>query len=309
MSAATPIKIAWVAPASPMGSHADVAAAKQWVESRYPCEIIYTEACYQSQSVEQRVEQLLQCALDPEIDGLWAVRGGEGSADLMPDLMAKRGALQALQHKWLLGFSDITALLFFFSQHCQWQVVHGPCVNGFVSGGLNERSMASMQAWLHQQPCEVRWDDLQPLNTLAAHTDKLSVPIVAGNLTVVNFSVKDCWELSSAGRIVVLEDVNEHPYAIARTLKYLQRVGVFEGAAALVLGSFTQHQQSLSPLADVMTPNLLPRLTQFAQSCDCPVFTSSQVGHGTENLPVLFDAVATVKALDGKASLSYTLIR
>ena len=268
MPTASMLRIAWVAPASPMGSQAQVEQAKQWVEARYPCHIVYTPACYQSQSIEERTNEFLQCALDPDIDGLWAVRGGEGSADLIPDLISHKDALQALPPKWLLGFSDITALLFFFSRHSHWQAIHGPCVKGFVSDGLNQSTMDSMQAWLSQQAHDVMWSDLQPLNEVAVGVSHLSAPMVAGNLTMVTLGIKDCWELSAIGKIIILEDVNEHPHAIARSLKYLQRVGALDDAVALILGGFSRQTTTNSPLADATTQDLLPRLIPFAETCD-----------------------------------------
>jgi len=309
MPTASMLRIAWVAPASPMGTQVEVEQAKQWVEARYPCRIVYTPACYQSQSIEERTDQFLQCALDPDIDGLWAVRGGEGSADLIPHLISHKDALQALPPKWLLGFSDITALLFFLSRHSHWQAIHGPCVKGFVSGRLNQPTMDSMQAWLSQQAHEVMWSDLQPLNKAATQISHLSAPMVAGNLTMVTLGVKDCWELDALGKMIVLEDVNEHPYAIARSLKYLQRVGVLQGANALILGGFSQHVNTQSPLADATTPDVLPCLRQFAKTCDYPVFISEHIGHGCDNVPVLINQVATIRSNDGCIYLSYALTR
>ena len=57
MPTASTLRIAWVAPASPMGTQAEVEQAKQWVEARYPCRIVYTPACYQSQSIEEVIYQ------------------------------------------------------------------------------------------------------------------------------------------------------------------------------------------------------------------------------------------------------------
>ena len=53
------------------------------------------------------------------------LRGGEGSADLIPMLHEKQNAIKKLPPKLIMGFSDITALLLYFSQHYNWPVIHG----------------------------------------------------------------------------------------------------------------------------------------------------------------------------------------
>jgi len=300
-------RIAWVGPASPMASLSHVESAKQLVESQHPCDIIFGSDCYQPTSIAERSELFLEYANDPSIDGLWAVRGGEGSADIIASLLGKRQQLQNLSHKWLMGFSDITALLFFMREHCQWRTIHGPCVNGFVSGQLEASTLRCVNGLLNQQSHAVIWNDLEPINQSARHCQTIKAPLFAGNLTMIGLGVKDCWELDMRNRIVVVEDVNEAPYAIVRGLKYLARIGTFNSAVGLILGSFTQHQDTQSPIANQDLTSSIKSLKTFAENCDCPVFLSSQIGHGVNNQPIPLGVMAQLDKVGDQTQLSYML--
>jgi muramoyltetrapeptide carboxypeptidase len=300
-----PLGIALVSPGSCMPSEDIVQQAQQHLESQYPCRVVYGEDCYQPLSAEQRANIVLDYCFDDSIDLLWAFRGGEGSADVIPYLQPHLERLVTIQHKRWLGFSDITAMLLYFSKHCQWPVVHGPCANAFVKGLLDEHTNAAMQRILHQQSGVTTIDDLVPLNDIAAASSVIHANMVAGNLSLLNVSVKDSWELVADGRIVIIEDVNEKPHVIARTLKYLKRVGVLQSPAALIFGGFTINADS-SVIASPHAQETLPVLSKFSQSCEYPVFMSAQVGHGKSNIPVPFDvSAALTTGVAGECSLVF----
>ena len=280
--------------------------AAQEIQSRYGCEVVYGHDGHQSLSAELRAKILLDYCLDSSIDMLWAVRGGEGSADVIPYLQAHAEALSCVAPKLCLGFSDITAMLLYWSTHWQWPVVHGPCVNAWVQGQLNTPTLCAVDNLLLNKEQAICIDDLRPMNDAARQLNTLTAPLIAGNLTLMNISVKEPWECATAGHVVIVEEVNEKPHAVRRTLNYLRRVGVLDQPAALILSGLTTH---LCPKADAgMFESMHTVLVEVASQCEHPVFCSSAIGHGAMNLPVPFGQVATLSCTTEQgAALSYTL--
>src|SRR5580765_6294851 len=69
---------------------------------------------------------------DPSIAGLIGVRGGYGSAQLLP-LLDRDEARRA--HKPFIGYSDLTAILTFLTLGCDMVAFHGPMLDRRLSRG------------------------------------------------------------------------------------------------------------------------------------------------------------------------------
>jgi len=67
---------------------------------------------------------------------------------------------------------------------------------------------------------------------------------VGGNLCVLNSMLGTPHWPKVKGGILFLEDVNEHPYRIERSLLQLQQAGVLDAQKAVVLGAFTDYRKS-----------------------------------------------------------------
>jgi muramoyltetrapeptide carboxypeptidase LdcA involved in peptidoglycan recycling len=77
---------------------------------------------YLSNTDEQRFNFLKQAFDDKISSVVWALRGGYGSARIIPYLFTMK---KPSIHKWLIGYSDITSLHLFVSQIWGWKSIHG----------------------------------------------------------------------------------------------------------------------------------------------------------------------------------------
>ncbi len=111
----------------------------------------------------------------------------------------------------------------------------------------------------------------------AAGFDGLAVrgTLWGGNLCMVNSLLGTPHWPRIKGGVLFLEDVNEHPYRIERSLLQLHQAGVLDAQKAIVLGHFTQWQKSPLDrgysLADVVAH--LRELTKT------PILTGLPFGH------------------------------
>ncbi|OYW18065.1 MAG: LD-carboxypeptidase, partial [Burkholderiales bacterium 12-64-5] len=77
------------------------------------------------------------------------------------------------------------------------------------------------------------------------------------------------------GGILFLEDVNEHPYRIERSLLQLQQAGVLDAQKAVVLGGFTDYRKS--PLDRGYT--LRSAVLHHRGETRKPILTGQPLGH------------------------------
>ncbi len=266
---------------SPTINQNDADRAVQFCNSQLNLNAVYDQSAKGYTTPEQRAAFFLHYLKDPSIKMLWALRGGEGTADIIPYLHQHKNEILKLIPKPIIGFSDITALLIYFSQQYDWPVFHGPGLMQLVDKKINQQSIASVLDLIFKD--KYNFDlDLSPLNELATQTKIPEAKLTGGNLTLLTISIKDIWEINCDNKIIFIEDVSEKPHAIYRSLKYLQRIGKFEKAKAIILGDFLGD----NPVASAAEYDRV--LQYFARDIELPVYRSERFGHGLWNLILPF---------------------
>lgn len=96
-----------------------------------------------------------------------------------------------------------------------------------------------------------------------------------GNLCVVNSLLGTPHFPRIKGGVLFLEDVNEHPYRIERSLLQLHQAGVLDAQKAVVLGQFTDYKTS--PLDRGYTLN--SAIDHVRSVCKAPILTGLPFGH------------------------------
>ena len=167
---------------------------------------------------------------DPSIAALIAIRGGYGSAQLLPLLDP---ALMRKAGKILVGYSDITALLCFHLQH---HVVcfHGPMVERRLSAG---ESAYDRSSFLRAVSAADPPGELSPGGLEVLRQGEAAGTMVGGTITQLIASLGTPWAfVPPPGCVLFLEDVGERPYRVDRMLTQLRQAGIIDRAAALVFG-------------------------------------------------------------------------
>lgn len=284
--------IALVATGS-VGTESETRQAASEIENRYQATVTFNENCYHSRPAKQRADILLGHLLDPKVDVIWAVRGGEGTADLLPLLDEKQSEIKAAKPKLLIGFSDFTPLLVYFTQNHGWPCVHGMGALQFVRLGPDalsiEKTDQLIKAHLSKKHLPQRLEiAMRPLNKAAEKINQLEGELIGGNLTLCSLSIKDHWEIQPSGKILFFEDWMEKGYRVARALKYLQRIGKINTATALIFGDFFAKPLGSTPEEiTTQTTYFWQVLGQFVDSLDIPAYHTLRIGHGQANDPIL----------------------
>lgn len=302
-------KVALICTGSPCESEQDVQDVQAFLQATLHCDVEYSEESYRLMPAKERAANFLSFALDPKVKAIWALRGGEGSADLIPYMAPQLKRLMQLDKKFLIGFSDFTPFLTYFYDQLNWKTIHAIGAQQLIkiSGGLKleDTSFDMLRALLLKGELPMI-QELIALNEAAKQQKTIEAFVTGGNISLLSISIRDAWHVNTKNKIVLLEDVNEPPYRLARTLKYLHRIGFFNEAKALIFAGiyFEPHQTARY---EMFNNDIAPFLQEFADSLDIPVLYTPQVSHGAINRPVPFYLKATLSLGEAPAILFNTL--
>lgn len=263
-------RVALVAPASsfaPEELEGGVAElARLGLEAVYD-ESVFARERFVAGSAETRVQAIHKAWADPSIAALIAMRGGYGSAQLLPLLDP---SLMRTARKALIGYSDITALLTFQLQH-GLNAIHGPMVDRRMSKGSDGYDEDSFRrVVMSAEPAgEMRPDHLETL-----HPGEAVGTLVGGTLTQMVALLGTPWAYRGPEDVVLfIEDIGERPYRVHRMLTQCAQSGLLANARAIVFGEFVACGE---PGGD---PAIRDVLRDFTEGFNGPVLFGFPSGH------------------------------
>jgi muramoyltetrapeptide carboxypeptidase len=224
--------VALVSPAGPFRDDTELERAKSNVRSFGWEPVVMTNARardgYLAGTDEQRARDLNNAIIDPEIDGLWCLRGGYGAMRILDALDYQT---LARNPKTLIGYSDVTALHAAFGRLANLVTFHGPTARQVIP----EMARSSLQraVGLGEDPCGT----MPKATTLIG--GRATGTLVGGNLALLTALIGTPYAPDYHGAILVIEDVNEAHYRLDRMLTHLRLSGAMAGVAGIVFGRFT----------------------------------------------------------------------
>lgn len=226
---------------------------------------------------EQRLADLNAALRDPEVRGVFCLRGGYGMQRIVDrvDFEAVRD-----DPKVVIGFSDITALHLALWREAGLVTVHGPTAGQFERGAASITVRAARRAVTQAEPVTVAADPEEP--TYGVRVEGVAEgTLLGGNLVMLATTIGTRHALATDGAILLLEDVGEEPYRIDRMLVHLRRAGWFDGVRGIALGQFTNcvdRNPHYPPVVDVLREQLT--------GLGVPVLGGLPIGHGDEQVAV-----------------------
>jgi muramoyltetrapeptide carboxypeptidase len=260
--------IAVVAPSSPFGRD-DFWRGLAWLRDRYrivASPSILDRDAYLAGNDDRRRAEMIRAMTLPDVRAIVAARGGYGATRIELDLPWDRLARDS---KWLVGFSDITAL------HVRANAlgiasIHAPHVTGV--GRATPAIRAAFLRALERPSANFEWRNLR-----VVHPGKAEGSVVGGNLSMLHAMAAASALTLPEGAVVAIEDVTERPYRIDRMLTSLLVGGHFARARGIVFGGFTQCE----PGSDGRT--VLDVITERTRALGIPVYADAPFGHDDVN--------------------------
>lgn len=218
---------------------------------------------------ERRRDELNAALADPDLSAIVAARGGYGFGRIAASIDL---AALARHPKWLVGFSDITAL------HVEAARIGVASMHAHNAAGLGRGDAHARAAWIAalEAPETPRsFDDLE-----LWYGGSAEGPLFGGNLTML-FTCAAAGRLSPPpGALWMLEDVTESAYRLDRMLTALIDGGAFDRAAGVIVGELTDCGPGIHgvPALDVLRERL--------GTLGVPVLAGLPMGHGRHNAPM-----------------------
>ncbi len=230
--------VAITAPASPT-SMGEIAKGYKALK-KMGCKIVVGDTIRKSRNQyryfsapdEVRALELMEFLKRDDIDAILCGRGGYGIMRILPMIDFN---LFKEHPKIIIGFSDITALLNAVYQRTGLVTFHGPVAsvtfNSFTVNNLKKILFASSSF----EPVEIKVPRGLTINGGSA-----SGTLVGGNLTMLTSTLGTDYEIDTKDKILLIEEVSEHPYKIDRMLTQLLLAGKFDECNGIIFGHFKE---------------------------------------------------------------------
>ena len=186
---------------------------------------------YLAGSPEVRAAAVRTAWADPSIAALIGVRGGYGSAQILP-LLNREEARRAC--KPFIGYSDLTALLTFLTIGCGMVAFHGPMLDRRLAKGSAGYDLDTFsRALTAVEPM----GELSPPGLETIRAGEAKGLLLGGTLTQLLASIGTPFAFAPPrGFVLFLDEVGERPYRLDRQVLQLQQSRLLARASAVVIG-------------------------------------------------------------------------
>lgn len=221
-----------------------------------------------------RRSQLATAWQDPDCRGILCARGGYGSARLLEDWTWT----PVNPSKWLIGFSDVTGLLWSLSK-IQVSSVHAPVLT----------TISSEPDWSIKRLFDlVEGRNIESLQGKGWGNGAVSGILLPGNLTVATHFLNTPIQPELDNVILAIEDVTEAPYRIDRLLTQWRMSGALKKLKGIAIGRFSRCESAPNIPSFTIEEVLRDRLADL----NIPIVSDLPFGHDGVNaaLPVGINA-------------------
>jgi len=238
---------------------------------------------YLAGSDEERLKDLHTMIQDPEVKGIFCLRGGYGAARIV-DKIDYQSLTENPKIFW--GFSDVTYFHTVFQEYANIVTFHGPMLSSVGANELSDLSIKMFQQLF--TPFEIQYDEnITPLQTIV--TGSVRGELIGGNLTRLVNTLGTKFEVDTKDKIVLLEDIGESLENIDSMLNQLRLTRKLEEAAGFVIGNFADINEGT--LEDVWT-----LLEEYLKPLRKPTVAGFMIGHCEPNIAIPLGVEAILDA-------------
>ena len=216
-------------------------------------------------TADARTADLLWALREPSIKAIMCSRGGDGAVQVLRRIPVD----EFRRHpKWVMGFSDVTAL---HSAEVSAGVMSIHCS---MCDGIARDTVSTVMQQLLQGQLPAYQVPLHPLNQMGEATGRL----VGGNLSVFCALAGSDYDFlnraASEDLILFFEDTGEAMSKVDRMLHLLEIRGILERLKGIIVGHFSNYKYPENGFAD-----MYDMLHEYLQHYDIPVCYDFPVGH------------------------------
>ncbi len=264
---------------------AGIATLKSWGLNVIEADNLYKVDGRYAGTLAERVDGTQKLINNPSVKAMIAARGGYGAAMTLPFL-----DLESLMDrpKWIVGYSDVTAL------HAAVNNLGVESIHGGMAQNLSNATTAeSLRRAL--------FGEAEGLKIVTNENCKEGVAegrLVGGNLSLIYSLGGTAYDLNTKQAILFIEDTGESNYSLDRMLTQLKLSGKLDNIVGVVVGQFIKMSQGNDRSVEEIIAS------KFADQ-DIPIMYGVNVGHDQPNNAICLGRRVRLTVDASNASLNY----
>ena len=220
---------------------------------------------------DERCEDFQNAMDDPTISAIWCARGGYGAVRILDKLDFSKFK----EHpKWLIGYSDITALHNLFHNK-GFETIHGMmCASLQDDPEAIKETISTFKDALFGTPLRYVLK-----GSTYNKTGAVSGELVGGNLSILYSMLGSKTSIDTSGKILFIEEIGEYKYHIDRMLQSLKRAGYFDHCNGVLVGDMTKLRKNTTHWGSSVEKLILDALSEY----NFPIAFNMPAGHDKDN--------------------------
>lgn len=252
---------------------------------------------YFAGSDKDRAEDLMEKFKDKSVKGIVCARGGYGCARILP--LLDYDVIRS-NPKVLIGYSDITALLYGIYQKAGLITFHGPVgtstFNDYSVDNFKRVLMYPERTELFTNSTSGEDPNIYGVTTIVK--GKRKGRLVGGNLSIMVSLIGTEYDVDYSDKIIFIEEVGEEPYRIDRMLTQLIETGKIKYASGIMMGVFKNCEVKENDPSYGKSFSLMEVLQDRLGKLKIPVVYGMSFGHVTDKFTIPFGVLAELDSVN-----------
>ncbi len=232
---------------------------------------VFNHANHFAGTDDERCEDFQKALDDPKISAIWCARGGYGTVRIL-DLLDYTKFKN--KPKWLIGYSDITAL------HNQFHNEGFESIHALMCTSLQD-DLSSIKATVSSFKDAIFGNPVSYTLKGSEYNKQGSASgqLVGGNLTMLHTMLGSETSIDISGKILFIEEIGEYKYHIDRMLQSLKRAGYFEQCKGVIVGDMSKMRKNTTLWGSSVEQLILDALSDY----NFPIAFNMPAGHEKDN--------------------------
>lgn len=241
---------------------------------------------------DERIADFQKMLDDDSVRAIICARGGYGTVRIIDELDFRKFLKNP---KWICGFSDVTVLHAHLLQVFNCASLHCSMPVNFSAN--TPESLDNIRKVLFGEQLKYEIPSA-PFNK----TGRAEGILCGGNLSILYSLAGSASDIDTAGKILFIEDIDEHLYHIDRMMMQLKRSGKLENLAGLIVGHFSgmKNLDESNPFGKTAYEIIADAVSEY----DYPVCYSFPAGHEPDNRALISGKQTVLTVTDRNVVIS-----